>query len=68
MSKKDFSALVKEAEGQGWRVQRTKKGHWRLLAPDGVGIVIAAGTPSDRRGFDNTVASMRRYGFIWKGH
>lgn len=65
---KDFKKVIKAAEQQGWRCERTRNGHWRLYAPDGKNIVHAAGTPSDRRGLDNTIAKMRQYGFVWKGH
>jgi hypothetical protein len=58
---------MREAESQDWRVEQLKSGHWRLYAPDGVHIVHAAGTPSDYRALDNTVAQMRRYGFRWRG-
>ena len=65
---KDFRKVIREAERQGWRVEQTKGGHWRFYAPDGVNIVHAAGTPSDRRSFDNTIAQLRKYGFEWRGH
>jgi predicted RNA binding protein YcfA (HicA-like mRNA interferase family) len=64
---KDFKKMLREAQRQGWRVEQTKGGHWRLYAPDGEHIVHAAGTPSDTRSLDNTLAQMRRYGFVWKG-
>jgi hypothetical protein len=64
---KDFKKVLQEAERQGWRVQPTPGGHWRLYAPDGEHIVHAASTPSDYRDLDNVVARMRRYGFTWKG-
>lgn len=67
-AKKDLKSVLKEAERQGWRVVPTKGGHWRLYAPDGVNIVHTAGTPSDHRALDNTIAKMRQYGFEWKGH
>jgi hypothetical protein len=60
--------LLDAAEKQGWRVELTKKGHWRCYAPDGINIVIVSGTPSDRRSLRNAIAQMRRYGFQWKGH
>ena len=65
---KDFRKVIKAAEQQGWRCEPTKGGHWRLYAPDGVHIVHAPGTPSDRRSFDNTISQMRQYGLTWKGH
>jgi hypothetical protein len=47
--RKELKDLLAAAAAQGWRVERRRSGHYALYAPDGVGIVIAAGTPSDRR-------------------
>lgn len=66
-AKKDFKEVRREAERQGWRVELTPGGHWRLYAPDGKNIVHAAQTPSDHRNLANVIAQMRRYGFKWKG-
>jgi len=63
----EVKELLDAAEKQGWRVERTKKGHWRCYAPDGDTIVIVPGTPSDRRSLRNAVAEMRRGGFQWEG-
>ena len=62
---KEVRELVAEAERQGWRVELRPNGHWRLLAPDGVGMLTVAGTPSDRRWKANSIARMRRHGFVW---
>lgn len=64
----DVRQVLEEAERQGWRVERTKKGHWACFAPDGKNIVIVAGTPSHRSSLQNAISQMRRYGFQWKGH
>jgi hypothetical protein len=37
-AKKELKEIVKEAEKQGWRVKRTKKGHLMFLAPDGINL------------------------------
>jgi hypothetical protein len=64
----DFRKVVKEAQRQGFHVEQTKKGHWRFTPPDpSKPIVIASGTPSDRREILNLIAQLRRSGFIWKG-
>jgi predicted RNA binding protein YcfA (HicA-like mRNA interferase family) len=65
--KKELKEIVKSAENQGWRVERTKKGHLKFLAPDHENIVVAAGTPSDHRALTNLVSRLRRFGFEWKG-
>jgi predicted RNA binding protein YcfA (HicA-like mRNA interferase family) len=66
-AKKELKEIVKAAEKQGWRVKQTKKGHLMFLAPDGVNKLTTGGTPSEHRAIDNLLASLRRYGFEWKG-
>lgn len=65
--RKDVKKLLSAAQAQGWRVELGKRGHLKLYAPDGVGIVTMSGTPSDSRAMNNTIARMRQYGFEWKG-
>lgn len=66
MPTKDWRKVVREAERQGWKVTGLTSGHWKLVPPDrDKPIVHAAGTPSDRRNLDNTIALMRRSGFRW---
>lgn len=64
----DTEELLREARAQGWRVERTKRGHWQCYAPDGETIVVISGTTGDRRSLKQAIAEMRRAGFIWKGH
>ena len=59
--------LRQEAQRQGWRVNVTGSGHYRLLSPDGQTIVILQATPTDYRGMRNTISAMRRGGFRWQG-
>lgn len=61
----DIKDILKAARQQGWREQPTKKGV--MLYPpyttkDGVLIHF---TPSDRRAMANTLAQLRRSGFVW---
>ncbi len=58
---KDYESLFKEAERQGWVIQRTKKNHFRLLCPSECGqhIVVASSTPSDHRSLRNVRSRMR---------
>jgi predicted RNA binding protein YcfA (HicA-like mRNA interferase family) len=45
---KDIKDIVKAAKDQGFRVERTKKGHWVFYSPDtSKKPVYHAGTPSD---------------------
>lgn len=62
---KEVREVVEEAGLQGWRVEVQSNGHVRLFAPNGVGMVWVAGTPSDHRWKANTIAKMRRHGFVW---
>jgi hypothetical protein len=62
-----MEAMIREAARQGWRVERTRGGHWRLYSPDGTGIVHVSGTPSGPRAVVKTVSTLRAYGFVWKG-
>lgn len=59
--------VIREARKQGWRVEKTRSGHWRLYSPDGRDIVHAAGTPGSRRSVASTIADLRKCGFRWKG-
>ena len=57
MSKRqrEVEEIVEEARRQGWRCVLRANGHWQCLAPNGVGIVPIAGTPSDHKWRDNTI-------------
>lgn len=65
--RKDMETVIRDARRQGWRVEHTRGGHWRLYSPDGAGIIHVSGTPGDARAVLKAVATMRRYGFVWKG-
>lgn len=62
-SNKDFQKLIKEAESQGWEVNRTGGGHLRWVAPDGR-VVFSAFSPSDKRALQNTRKELRIKGFV----
>jgi predicted RNA binding protein YcfA (HicA-like mRNA interferase family) len=62
----DLKDIEQAARQQGWRVDRTKKGHPRFTPPDPTKqIVIGSGTPSDHRSLQNMLSQLRRQGFIW---
>ncbi len=65
--KKDFAKLIKELEANGYRVRRTSKGHYQVLKGNR-SITYFAGTPSDRRSWDNSMAPLKRDGFQWPRH
>lgn len=62
----DEAELERAALDQGWRVERTKRGHRRVIPPDPTRrIVIGSGTPGDRRAIWNLLAHLKREGFRW---
>lgn len=48
----DTARFVKELEAQGWRRKAGRK-HVKMLAPDGVAMMVVSLTPSDRRALTN---------------
>ena len=61
----DAEAFVEEAERQGWKVKKTRRG-WLCFPPNGQdAAVYVAGTAQDRRSLTNALAALRRAGFRW---
>lgn len=63
----DLRKVLRAAEEQGWRVERGKKGQYKLYSPDGEGMVTLHQSHSDHRALKNAISIMRRYGFRWEG-
>ena len=62
----DLRDIVKAAREQGFRVDRTSKGHWVFYHPDPkVAPIYFSGTPGDWRAIHNLLGKLRRAGFIW---
>jgi hypothetical protein len=62
----DIRDIVTAAEEQGFRVERTSKGHWAFWPSDKTqGPVYFSGTPSDQRAIRNLIGKLRRAGLIW---
>ncbi len=62
----DLRDIVKAAEEQGFRVERTSKGHWKFLPLDKkYPAEFFSGTPSDQRAILNLIGKLRRAGLIW---
>lgn len=59
---KDTKRLIKDAEAQGFTVTYTSDGHPRFYL-GGTYITTMAGTPSDKRGWKNSLARLRRAGY-----
>ncbi|MEV8098819.1 type II toxin-antitoxin system HicA family toxin [Kitasatospora sp. NPDC085879] len=63
--KKEVRDLTKALEKQGFEVTPSKSGHL-IVRLDGRRIATLAGTPSDHRSWLNTIAVLRKAGFVWK--
>jgi hypothetical protein len=58
--------LEKAARRQGWKVDRTTKGHPRFTPKDPtIQAEVFSGTPSDWRAIHNFLAALKRKGFLW---
>ena len=58
--------LLRAAQRQGWRVERTNGGHYRWRSPDrSVPQIISGGTPSCHRAERNLLAQLRRGGLAF---
>ena len=53
--------LVKRLEKQGFGVERTGSGHWKVTAPDG-GMTVIGFSPSSR-GLKESVKRLKDLGF-----
>lgn len=63
MSAKDIRTLIKDLEAQGFEIRRTTKGHHRVYR-DGQPVCTLSGTPSDHRSMKNSIAALKRAGYI----
>lgn len=62
----DLRDIEQAAIEQGWRVERTKRGHPVFYPPDpDKGPIYGSGTPSDRRSIRNLLAKLKSAGLIW---
>lgn len=58
--------LEKAAREQGWRIDRTAKGHPRFTPPDVTKKPCTfSGTPGDQRAIHNFLSCLKKSGFIW---
>ena len=62
-SSKELMSLLKLAEIQGWRVSRTNKNHYKLIAPNGK-VIFTSSTPSDNRAINNIKRDLRANGLV----
>jgi hypothetical protein len=62
----DLPKTARAAAAQGWRVERTARGHWQFWPPDKTeGPCVGSGTPGDVRAIRNLLACLKRKGFHW---
>ena len=62
----DLKTILKAAKEQGWREERTKKGHVRLIPSDRTKpACVFSGTPGDVRAIRNFLGALRRSGLVW---
>lgn len=66
MNQSEFDYIVKRAEGQGWRHQKTERGHHQFYAPDGKTIVTCGNVPNhtEHHAEHNFMADMKRAGYV----
>lgn len=66
MASLTFANITNAAKAQNWDVERTAKGHRRLIPPDKTKpIVIASGTTGDPKAIKHFLSQMRLSGLIW---
>lgn len=68
-SGKDIRQLIRAIESQeGFSVSMTKNSHYRVTREGYPRIVLMPSTPSEGRGFKNTIADLRRHlDFVYQG-
>lgn len=60
---KHTRALVRDLVRQGFQIRITRRGHYQVSKNHRV-IAVLPGTPSDRRSMSNSLADLRRGGFV----
>ncbi len=60
----DLKRMLKALDDQGFEVSRTQRGHYEVRE-NGRRVATIAGTPSDHRSIRNSIAYLRRAGFVW---
>jgi hypothetical protein len=63
-STKELKPLIKQAEKQGWTVERTRAGKLKWISPAGGIPYFSSFTPSDRKAVHNIAAALRQRGLV----
>lgn len=59
-----FRKILEAAQTQGWRVERTTKGHWQFIPPNPkIPMVVTGNTSGDARSVRHFLSQMRKSGF-----
>lgn len=58
---RETAALLEVCKTQGWGVDKTSKGHWKVKAPSGK-VTFTSGTPGDWRAHLNFRSDLKRMG------
>lgn len=61
----DIRKIEKALTQQGWTIQISSKNYRRYYAPNGDYVTDYPSTPSSQRRLLNTLAALKRAGFIW---
>lgn len=61
---RQIDELRRHAEAQGWRYSRAANSHHQFYGPDKHTIVTFASTPSDHRGWLNSLSQMKQAGYL----
>jgi hypothetical protein len=56
-----YRSLARKARDEGWTIAATRRGHLAWRSPSGA-LIVTPGTPSESRGYRNTVAAFKRAG------
>lgn len=61
---KNLKTLLEKLEAQGWRIERTRKGFMCYPPDKSKQSVLIHGSESDHRAMKNTLARLKRNGYI----
>jgi len=64
-SGRELRSLFRACEDQGFSVERTRRGHWRVRDETGKAVTTIASQGSDHRSWLNGLAPLKRAGLIW---
>jgi len=60
---RQLEEIIDSARLQGWRSEKTTKGHLQFFAPNGKDIIVGPGTSCSRDGLQNFLSLMKKSGY-----